>query len=128
MPMVTAAGMMEQMNLGSRREAHTVYVTMYNYRIQAGTPLDVALESQHFAGTVAQIPGFRAHYIVDGGDDCIAAVGIFDTTEGIEECDRLTAEFVKSELGDFRLSELQVTEGQVLASRWDGVSAMAAPN
>jgi hypothetical protein len=105
-----------------------VYVTMHSYRIQAGTPLDVALEGQHFAGTVAQIPGFRAYYIVDGGDDCIGAVGIFDTIQGIEECDRLAAEFVKSELGDFRLSEVQVTEGQVLASRWDGAPAMPAPN
>lgn len=35
----------------------------------------------------------------------------------LEECDRLAAEFVTERLGGFRLSPVEVTEGQVLASQ-----------
>jgi hypothetical protein len=52
----------------------------------------------------------------------IAAVAVFDTREGIEECDRRAAEFVERRLAGFQLSSPEVKQGQVLAS---GTSAAA---
>jgi heme-degrading monooxygenase HmoA len=101
----------------ARKEVNFLFVTMHNYKIGEGTQLDVARTAEEFLGTVASIPGFRAYYMIDGGDHRIGSVSIFDTREGIEECDKLAAEFVTERLGGFRLSPGEVTEGEVLASQ-----------
>jgi hypothetical protein len=98
--------------------ARAMYVSVHKYRIERGTPVDAALEGQHFAATVAAIPGFRAYYLLEGGDAQIAAIGIFDTHDGIDEYDR-SAENFATEGMDGLVSPVEVTEGQVLASRWD---------
>jgi hypothetical protein len=45
------------------------------------------------------------------------SIGIFDTHDGIEEYDRLAEN--SAEGMDGLVSPVEVTEGQVLASRWD---------
>jgi hypothetical protein len=99
-----------------------MYVTMHNYTIGSGTQLDLAREAQSFVAEAASIAGFRALYMIDAGDSVIAAVAVFDTREGIEECDRRAAEFVERRLAGFQLSSPEVKQGQVLAS---GTSAAA---
>jgi heme-degrading monooxygenase HmoA len=93
-----------------------MYVTVHNYKIGEGSRLDLGGEAQAFVETAARIPGFRAYYVIDGSDHRIASVSIFETREGMEECDRRAAEFVTKRLAGFRLSEVEITEGQVLAS------------
>jgi hypothetical protein len=94
-----------------------LYVTIHNYKVGSGRPLDVAMEAEAFLGLAGSIPGFRAYYMIDGGDGLIGSVSIFETREGIEECDRRAAEFVEERLGGFRLSRTEITEGEVLASQ-----------
>jgi heme-degrading monooxygenase HmoA len=97
-----------------------LYVTVHNYKIGEGTQIDVARTAEEFVGTVAAIPGFRAYYLIDGGDHMMGSISIFDTREGVDECDRMAAEFVAERLGGFRLSELEVTKGEVFASQRSG--------
>jgi heme-degrading monooxygenase HmoA len=97
-----------------------MFVTMHNYKIGEGTQLDVARTGQEFLDTVSAIPGFRAYYMIDGGDHRIGSVSIFDTPEGVEECDKLAGEFVAERLGGFQLSDVETTEGKVLASLFSG--------
>ena len=97
-----------------------MYVTMHDYEIGEGSQVDVARTAQRFIETVSTIPGFRGYYMIDGGDHRIASVSIFDTPEGVEQCDELSVEFVQEELGDFRMSEVKTTEGKVLASLLPG--------
>lgn len=106
-----------------------LYVTMHNYTIGSGTQLDIAREAQSFvaeAASITSITGFRAYYMIDAGDSLIASVAVFDTPEGIEECDRLAAQFVEQRLGGFQLSDVEVREGKVLASQ-TSFAAEAAP-
>jgi len=105
---------------GAANRIGLLFVTTHSYRIGEGTQLDVARIAEEFLGTVVAIPGFRAYYMIDGGDNTIGSVAIFDTREAGEECDRLAGEFVKERLGGFRLTEVQVTEGKVLASQRSG--------
>jgi hypothetical protein len=93
-----------------------MFVSMHSYRIGEGTQLDVARVAEEFLGIAAAIPGFRAYLMIDGGDRKIGSVSVFDTREGLDECDRRAAEFVTERLGGFRLSEVEITEGEVLAS------------
>jgi heme-degrading monooxygenase HmoA len=93
-----------------------MFVTVHSYEIGEGTQVDVARTAQEFLEQVSAIPGFRAYYMIDGGDHMIGSVSVFDTAEGVEECDRLAAGFVAERMKGFRLSEAQVTEGKVLAS------------
>ena len=102
-----------------------MYVTVHSYKIGEGTQIDVAREAQEFLGTVSEIPGFRAYYMIDGGDNRIGSVSVFDTPEGVEQCDRLAGEFVTEQLGGFRLSEVETTEGKVLASSLSREGAVA---
>jgi hypothetical protein len=94
-----------------------LYVTMHNYKIGSGRPLEVASRAEEFLGVVGRIPGFRAYYMIDGGDELIGSVSVFETREGIEECDRLAAQFVEEHLAGFRISQVEITEGEVLASQ-----------
>ena len=93
-----------------------MYVTVHSYEIGKGTQLDVARTAEQFIDTVRTIEGFRGYYMIDGGDNRIGSVSIFDTREGVEECDRRAAEFVSERLEGFQLAEVEVTEGKVLAS------------
>ena len=93
-----------------------MFVTVHNYRVGRGTQLDLARTAEEFLGYVASIPGFRAYYMIDGGDSAVGSVTIFDTREGVEEYDRRAAEFVEQRLEGFQLSDVEITEGQVLAS------------
>jgi hypothetical protein len=102
------------------KEVVNVFVTIHNYKIGKGTQIDIARNAGAFAGTVPSIPGFRAYHMIDRGDQTIGSVAIFDTREGVEECDRLATEFVADRLEGFRLSEVEVTEGEVLASNISG--------
>jgi hypothetical protein len=97
-----------------------MYVTVHNYEIGEGSQVDVARTAQEFLETVSAIPGFRGYYMIDGGDHRIASVSIFDTPEGVEQCDELAGEFVREKLGGFRLTEVDTTEGKVLASLLPG--------
>jgi hypothetical protein len=103
-----------------------LYVTVHNYTIGSGSQLDVGREAQLFASEAASIEGFRAYYMIDAGDSLIATVAVFDTREGIEECDRRAARFVEEKLAGFQLSDVEVREGQVLASQMS-FAAEAAP-
>jgi heme-degrading monooxygenase HmoA len=94
-----------------------MFVTVHNYKIGEGTQLDVARSAQGFLEMVSAIPGFRAYYMIDEGDHRIGSVSIFDTAEGVQECDRRAAEFVTDRLGGFQLSDVETTEGKVLASQ-----------
>ena len=106
------------------RRLTPVFVTVHNYTIGSGTKVDLGREAQGFVDEVASIPGFRAYLVVDAGDGAIASIAVFDTGEGIEECDRRAAEFVEQRLSGYRLSGVEVTEGQVLASQ---VGPLVAP-
>ena len=103
-----------------------LYVTMHNYTIGSGTQLDLAREAQAFVDEAASIAGFRAYYMVDAGDSLIASVAVFDTREGIEECDRRATKFAEHRLAGFQVSDVEVTEGQVLASQTSATAERAA--
>jgi hypothetical protein len=103
-----------------------MYVTVHNYTIGSGTQLDVAREAQDFVNEAASIPGFRAYYMIDSGGSLIASVAVFDTREGIDECNRRAAAFVEQRLAGFQLGDVQVREGQVLASQTAAVAPAPA--
>ena len=94
-----------------------MYVTVHTYTIGSGNQLDLGREAQGLLDEVASIAGFRAYYMVDGGDSVIASVAVFDTPEGMEECDRRAARFAEEGFTKFQLSDVSVTEGPVLASQ-----------
>lgn len=93
-----------------------MFVTMHSYSIGEGTQIDVARTAEEFLGTAAGIPGFRAYYMIDGGDHKIGSVAVFDSREGLDQCDKLAAAFVTKRLGGFQISDVEITEGEILAS------------
>ena len=103
-----------------------LYVTLHSYTIGSGSQVDLAREAEGFVTEVASIKGFRAYYLIDAGDSRIASVAVFDTREGIDDCTRRAARFVEQRLGGFQLSDVEVKEGQVLASQMS-FAAEAAP-
>jgi len=103
-----------------------LYVTVHNYTIGSGSQLDIGREAQAFVSEVASIDGFRAYYMIDAGDSMLASVAVFDTREGIDDCDRRAARFVEQKLAGFQLSDVEVREGQVLASQMSSAAEAAA--
>ena len=90
-----------------------LYVTLHSYTIGSGSQVDLAREADGFVTEVASIKAIPAYNQID-------------TREGIDDCTRRAARFVEQRLGGFQLSDVEVKEGQVLASQMS-FAAEAAP-
>jgi hypothetical protein len=70
-----------------------------------------------FAESLAQEPGFIAYQCIDLGGGKICSISVFSTPEQAEESNELAAEWVTSELGDFKVERMGVMGGDVMVSR-----------
>jgi hypothetical protein len=95
-----------------------MFISVRRYKQGAGTAQELARRVEdEFIPIVSAAPGFKAYHVVDAGEDVVVSVNIFDDRAGAEESDRRAAEWVRERLGEFQLSQVEITEGEVLASR-----------
>ena len=93
-----------------------MHAVMRRYRVRLGTVEQaVRYADKQFVPLVRRIPGFRACYLLDAGNDVLATIGLFDTVEGAEAAFRLQRDWFRDEWSSFRLLPPEVVAGQVLA-------------
>jgi hypothetical protein len=95
-----------------------MFISVRRYTQGAGTIEELTRRVEdEFIPMVSEAPGFVAYYVVDAGGGVLASVNVFDDRAGAEESDRLAASWVAERLGEFQLSPVEITEGDVLASK-----------
>lgn len=64
---------------------------------------------------LAELPGFCAYYLVDGGDGVVAGVGVFESRDEAEASSWVAAEWIREEaLGAVLPGPPAVTSGEVV--------------
>jgi hypothetical protein len=70
-----------------------------------------------FLPQVEQVPGFVAYYALEAGSRLFTSVTIAEDRAGIEESNRLAAEYVQRHLFDRFPTAPEITAGGIRASR-----------
>ena len=70
-----------------------------------------------FVPIISQVPGFVAYYALEAGSRLFASVTIAEDRAGIEESNRLAAEYVQKHLFDRFPTAPEITAGGIRASR-----------
>jgi hypothetical protein len=95
-----------------------MYATLRTYEMAADWDDDLVRHlDEGFIGQVAQVPGFVAYYSLEAGARVFASVTIFDDRAGVEESNRLAAEYVQRRLLDRFPTSPEITAGEVRAHR-----------
>ena len=93
-------------------------ISVRRYRLGAGSVDELARRiDAGFAHIVADAEGFVAYHLLDAGGGEVVSIKVFTTRDELTASDALTADWERGNLGDFRLSRLESTEGEVLVSR-----------
>ena len=65
---------------------------------------------------ISEIDGFRAYYLVRGGDGEATSISVFDDAGGGEEPSRAAAAWLRENLGDLPLSPPEIVAGEAVLS------------
>ena len=71
---------------------------------------------------LSKLDGFKGYYMIEAGDGVISSLGIFETSEQVEESTKLAASWISDEkLGAALPNPPKITTGKVL-SHQNGVT------
>ena len=65
---------------------------------------------------LTNLPGFKAYYLVFGGDDVVMAVSLFTSRQAAEDSNATLMPSIKENLGPLLASPTEATEGEVVIS------------
>jgi hypothetical protein len=95
-----------------------MYASIRRYKTSPGAAAEIAQRvSQGFVPITSQAPGFVAYYAVDGGNDVLASVSIFQDQAGAEESNRRAADWVKANLASLIAGPPEITAGEVVVQK-----------
>ena len=63
-----------------------------------------------------QAPGFQGYYIVNGGNDTVVSISMFETPDAAQEAHRRAMDWIKENLSDLVEGQPEVITGQVVVS------------
>jgi len=95
-----------------------MYASMRQYTVGAGS-IDSLMHrvDEEFAPAISQEPGFVSYFMLDLGDSEVQTISIFRDKTAADASNELAADYVRENLGEFRLARTSVTGGQILVSR-----------
>ena len=65
---------------------------------------------------LGQSPGFKAYYVMDGGDGVGVSVTLFDDRESANEANEKTLMYIQESLTDLMLGDPEIIAGEVLVT------------
>ncbi len=66
---------------------------------------------------ISQAPGFVAYYVLDAGNNVVAAISLFESKAAADTADGMVADWIKQHLTQFVASPPAVLEGEVIAQK-----------
>ncbi len=95
-----------------------MYASVRQYTIKSGHEKvdEAAQEVQAGLGPIiSQAPGFVAYYVLDAGNNVVAAISLFESKAAAVTADGMVADWIKKHLTSFVSSPPEVLEGEVIA-------------
>ena len=97
-----------------------MYASVRQYTITSGHEKvdEAAQEVQAGLGPIiSQAPGFVAYYILDAGNNVVAAISLFESKAAADTADRMAADWIRQHLTSFVAGPPTVLEGEVIAEK-----------
>ena len=93
-----------------------MYIAVRRYKANPGTVDEIATRVQSgFIPIVSKAPGFVAYHLIDGGNDVVVSVSIFEDRAGADESTRLAADWVRQNLASMLQGPPEITAGREIA-------------
>ena len=95
-----------------------MYASVRQYTINPGHEKvdEAAQEVQAGLGPlISKAPGFMAYYVLDAGNNVMAAISLFESKAAADTADRMVADWIRQHLTAFVASPPEVLEGEVIA-------------
>jgi len=70
-----------------------------------------------FVPIISKAPGFIAYYAVNVGEGVTASITVFEDQAGLEESNRMAADWVKENLASLLPNPPEITAGEVVAHK-----------
>jgi hypothetical protein len=97
---------------------HPMGISVRRYRMGAGSHEELTrLVTEGFARILSEAEGFVAYHLIDAGNREVVSIRIFSDRRTLDASEELTADWVRQNLGRFRLRRVEELEGDVLVSR-----------
>jgi len=97
-----------------------MYASVRQYTITSGHEKvdEAAQEVQAGLGPlISKAPGFVAYYVLDAGNNVVAAISIFESKGAADTADGMVADWIKQHLTQFVSSPPKVIEGEVITQQ-----------
>ena len=97
-----------------------MYASVRQYTIKSGhEKVDEAAREVHtgLGPIISKAPGFVVYYVLDAGNNVVAAISIFESKAAADTADRMVADWIKQHLTSFVASPPEVLEGEVIAQK-----------
>ena len=97
-----------------------MYASVRQYTITSGHERvdEAAREVQAGLGPIiSQAPGFVAYYVLDAGNNVVAAISLFESKAAADIADRMVADWIRQHLTSYVVSPPEVLEGEVIAQQ-----------
>lgn len=96
-----------------------MYASVRRYQVRSGR-IDALMHriDEEFAPALSQEPGFVSYLAIDTGDGTIETVSVFRDRAAAVRSNQLAADYVRDNLGEFKMRITGVDGGQVVVGRW----------
>jgi hypothetical protein len=91
-----------------------MYASVRRYQTSPGAAVEIAQRvNQGFVPIISKAPGFVAYYVVDGGNDVVASISVFQDEAGAVESNRMAAGWIKENIASLFVGSPVITAGAV---------------
>jgi len=94
-----------------------MYASVRRYRINPDNMDELMRRVPGAVDVISSLSGFRAYYVVRGGDDSIATVSLFNDKDAAVLSNQAAARWVKENAADLISGALDTVTGEVVAYR-----------
>ena len=95
-----------------------MYLSIRRGEANPGAAPEIARQVKDgFVPIISEVPGFKAYYMVDLGENMLATVSVFEDQAGAEESNRQAADWVKQNLAPLMASPLEIMTGEVVVHK-----------
>ena len=92
-----------------------MFTSIRKYNVRGGSAEELARRVQEsFLPIVRQMPGFRGYYLLDGGQDVLITISMFDTVDEAIESNAKSADWVRNHVLEFTKGMPEVMIGNAL--------------
>ena len=92
-----------------------MFIAVRKYRARRGSAAEWAKRVQDgFVPLLREMEGFRGYYLVDGGQDVLVAISIFDSVDEAVASNEKAADWIRNNIMEFARGMPEIMVGDVL--------------